>query len=134
MTLVDCAARRRDGEIPGAARVSSAENFVGKFDTVVLNAVGRSRRSVPGAGFVPLTIDGSVVQAELFTAGPPVRSDRIDAGENTALGVSIAESFRGIRAETDTAEETICNPFTIILDVSGTRRFGDVRAEIAAAD
>jgi hypothetical protein len=57
VTLVDGAARRRDGKIPGAAVVFTAENLIGELDTVVFFTDSRRDTGVPGAAFVPVTVD-----------------------------------------------------------------------------
>ena len=134
VAAVDGADGGRAREIPLAARIFTTENFVGVLDTIVFFAVSGSRRSNPSTRFVPVAVNGFVVEAELFTAGPPLSTNSISSFKNTALGVSIAEILVLVAAKADAAEETFSNPLAIVLDVGGTRRFGDVLAEVAAAD
>ena len=135
VALVEGTTRRSDGEIPSTASIFMTQDFVGEADTVVLFALrSKSSSSIPSTRFIPITIDGFVVETKLFTALPPASPDLISARENAALGVSSAESFIRVGAQTLATEQTISNPFTIIFDVSSTRRFSNVLAEIAAAN
>ena len=118
------AARRRHGEIPVAADIFSAEDFVGELDAVVFLAVS----SVPGAVRVESTIVRNVPTAKAFTAGPPELIVVVSSREVAALSVSI--TFSGIpdRADGRAAHGGFTDPFALVDGVGGTRRFSDVLA------
>jgi hypothetical protein len=124
LALVEHAARRREGEIPSAARIFSAEDFVGELDAIVFVTAS----TVPNTHGIHGAVVRGVPAAEAFAAGPPGVSVVVSTSQVAALGVS--STFGGVakRADLGTAHGSFRNPLAVVDGVSDTRGFSDVLA------